>query len=93
MQPVPIPRDIDEPVTLLLWPADEFVPFFLVVAFGMLLGQLLPALVLAWLSVRGYRRFRDHRPDGIVLDILYWYGLTPTLGRSFPNPWITKFYP
>ncbi|MEN9680577.1 MAG: type conjugative transfer system protein TraL [Pseudomonadota bacterium] len=93
MQPVPIPRDIDEPVTLLLWRADEFVPFFLVVAFGMLLGQLVPALLISWLTVRGYRRFRDHRPDGFVLDVLYWYGLSPSLGRSFPNPWIRIYYP
>lgn len=86
MQPVPIPRDIDEPVTLLLWRADEFVPFFLVVALGMLLGQLLPALVLSWLSVRVYRRFRDQRPDGIVLDALYWYGLFPGAGGPSPIP-------
>ncbi len=93
MQPVPIPRDIDEPVTLLLWRADEFVPFFLVVAFGMLLGELLPALLLSWLSVRGYRRFRNQRPDGIVLDTLYWFGLIPGNGKSYPNPWIRTFYP
>lgn len=93
MQSVPIPRDIDEPVTLLLWRADEFVPFFLVICFGMLIGQLLPALGLSWFSVKAYRRFRDQRPDGIVLDVLYWYGLSPSLGRSFPNPWIRHFYP
>lgn len=28
MQPVPIPRGVNEPVTLWLWRADEFVPFF-----------------------------------------------------------------
>ncbi|HAZ42282.1 MAG TPA: type IV conjugative transfer system protein TraL [Methylococcaceae bacterium] len=93
MQSVPIPRDIDEPVTLLLWRADEFVPFFVVIAFGMLLGQLLPSLLLSWFAVRGYRRFRDHRPDGIVLDALYWYGIRPGKGKSYPNPWIRTFFP
>ena len=93
MQHISIPRDVDEPVTLLLWRADEFVPFFLVVAFGMLLGQLLPALGAAWLAVRSYRRFRDQRPDGVALDALYWYGLIPGSGPSFPNPWIRTFYP
>lgn len=93
MQAVPIPRDIDEPVTLLLWRADEFVPFFLVVTLGMLLGQLLLSLLLSWMTVRGYRRFRDHRPDGVMLDACYWYGLIPGPGRSFPNPWIRIFYP
>ena len=93
MPPVPIPRGVDEPVTLLLWRADEFVPFFLVVALGMLLGQLLPALLLSWFTVRTYRRFRNHRPDGIVLDDLYWFGLSPDRGKSYPNPWIRTFYP
>jgi len=93
MTSVPIPRNIDEPVTLLLWRADEFVPFFLVVSLGMLLGQLLPALLLSWFTVRGYRRFRNLRPDGIVLDWLYWFGLIPGNSTSYPNPWIRTYYP
>jgi conjugal transfer pilus assembly protein TraL len=93
MQPVPIPRYVDEPVTLLLWRADEFVPFFLVIAFGMLLGQLFPALLLSWVLVRAYRRFRDNRPDGVVLDALYWYGLLQGYGVPRLNPWIREYYP
>jgi conjugal transfer pilus assembly protein TraL len=93
MQPIPIPRHVDEPVTLLVWRADEFVPFFLVITFGMLLGQLLPALLAAFFAVRLYRRFRDLQPDGVMVDALRAYGLLPGGGYSFPNPWILRFYP
>lgn len=93
MDPIPIPRQIDDPVTLLLWQADEFVPFFLVLMLGMLGGQLLIALLLAVATLRAYRRFRDQRPDGIARDAAYWAGLWPSRSRSRPNPWIRIYYP
>lgn len=68
-------------------------PSSLVIALGMLVGHLLPALCLSWLSVRGYRRFRDNRPDGVVLDALYWYGLIKGFGIPKLNPWIREYYP
>ena len=93
MDATQIPRHIDEPVTLLIWQADEFVPFFVVLMAGMLAGHLFLALVLACLSLKGYRRFKDQRPDGVALDLAYWWGLLPAQGHSRPNPWIRRYTP
>lgn len=93
MEPIPIPRHIDEPLTLLIWQADEFVPFFIVILSGMLMGQLFAALIVSYFVLRAYRRFRDNRPDGIALDALYWWGILPTAAITRPNPWIRRFYP
>ena len=88
-----IPRTLDQPVTLLLWSADELVPFCTVVLIGMLLGQFLTALLLALGLTRAYRRFRDIHPDGYAFHLAYWYGLLPIHSRYFPNPFIRTFYP
>ena len=52
MEPVTIPKHIDEPITLLIWSADEFVPFALVVIFGMLIGQLTISLILSVVVIK-----------------------------------------
>ena len=39
MEPIIIPKYIDDPITLLIWSADEFVPFAAVLLIGMLIGQ------------------------------------------------------
>jgi len=93
MEPITLPKYIDDPITLLIWSADEFVPFAAVLLIGMLMGQLTMALVLSALVIKAYRRFRDNRPDGIALHALYWSGLLPSSSLSVPNPFIRRFYP
>jgi conjugal transfer pilus assembly protein TraL len=88
-----IPRTLDQPITLLLWSADELVPFCAVVVIGMLMGQFLIALVVALGVTRAYRRFRDIHPDGYLFHLAYWYGFMPISSRHFPNPFIRTFYP
>ena len=93
MEPIQLPRHIDDPVTLLIWSADEFVPFMLILLLGVLMGQLLIALVVAIPSLKAYRKLRDNRPDGFALHALYWFGLLPTRARTLPNPYIRRFLP
>ena len=93
MNPIIIPKYIDDPITLLIWSADEFVPFAAVLLIGMLIGQLSIALVLSALVIKAYRRFRDNRPDGFPLHAAYWVGLLPSSAISMPNPYIRRFLP
>ncbi len=93
MEPITLPRQIDDPSTLLVWSADEFVPFMLILLIGVLAGQLLIALVIAIPSLKAYRKFRDNRPDGFALHALYWSGLLPSRARTLPNPFIRRFLP
>ena len=93
MHPLPLPESIDDPITLLLWRADEFVPMALVLMAGMLVGQVLASLLIGLITVKCYRKYRDTRPDGHVLHALYWVGCLNSRARSIPNPFIRQFLP
>lgn len=93
MEPITIPKHIDDPVTLLVWSADEFVPAAFLMILGMLIGQLLIMLILSVVVIKAYRRFRDNRPDGFPLHAAYWIGMLPSQAITIPNPFIREFYP
>jgi conjugal transfer pilus assembly protein TraL len=93
MEPVTIPKHIDDPVTLLIWSADEFAPAAFLLILGILIGQVTIMLVLAVIAIKAYRRFRDNRPDGFPLHAAYWIGLLPSKAITIPNPFIRAFYP
>jgi conjugal transfer pilus assembly protein TraL len=93
MEPITIPKHIDDPVTLLVWSADEFVPAAFLMMLGMLIGQLLIMLILSVIVIKAYRRFRDNRPDGYALHAAYWIGMLPSKAITIPNPFIREFYP
>ena len=46
MEPVTIPKHMDDPVTLLIWSADEFAPAAFMLILGILIGQVAPMTVL-----------------------------------------------
>ena len=93
MEPVAIPKTIDDPIHLLLWSADEIVPFMVCMLTGMLINQFIPALALGVIAVKLYRRFRDNRPDGYTLHAIDWLGLLPSKATTIPNLFIRQFYP
>lgn len=93
MEPVAIPQSIDDPIHILLWSADEIVPFMVSMLTGMLIDQFIPALAIGLIAVKFYRRFRDNRPDGYTLHALYWLGLLPSRALTVPNPYIRIFLP
>ena len=93
MEPVAIPKTIDDPIHLLLWSADEIVPFMVCMLTGMLIDQFIPALAIGVIAVKFYRRFRDNRPDGYTLHAIYWLGLLPSKAITIPNPFIRRFSP
>jgi conjugal transfer pilus assembly protein TraL len=90
---VNIPTTLDDPMHFLLWSSDEVAPIALGLVFGALWGQMILCLVLGFLAMNGYRRFRDGRPDGFILHVLYRVGVIPSRGRTMPNPWIERFFP
>ena len=93
MEPVTIPKHIDDPVTLLVWSADEFAPAAFMLILGILIGQVTAMIVLSVIAIKAYRRFRDNRPDGFPLHAAYWVGMLPSKASTIPNPFIKEFYP
>ena len=93
MEPETIPKHIDDPVTLLVWSADEFAPAAFMLILGILIGQVTAMTVLSIIAIKAYRRFRDNRPDGFPLHAAYWVGMLPSKAATIPNPFIREFYP
>lgn len=86
VQRVEIPQYIDDPVQILVWSADELIPVCSMMAVGMALERLTLFLVIAFVVLKYYRRFRDGKPDGVLYHSMYWYGIMPTRGFSVRNP-------
>lgn len=93
MEPVAIPKTIDDPIHLLLWSADKIVPFMVCMLTGMPIDQFIPALAIGAITVKFYRRFRDSRTDGYTLHAIYWLDLLSGKAITIPNPFIRRFYP
>jgi conjugal transfer pilus assembly protein TraL len=87
MEPVAIPKTIDDPIHLLRWSADEIVPFMVCMLTGMLIDQFIPALAIGAIAVKCYRRFRGNRPDGYTLHVrsIGWV-CCPAKRSPFPIP-------
>lgn len=87
------PRYLDAPTRILFWTLDQIVPFSTMALVGMLTKKLLICLVLGGLISWGLTKFKDSKPDGYLMHMLYWYGLLPLKGRSFLNPFFRRIYP
>jgi conjugal transfer pilus assembly protein TraL len=85
MSELPLPRTIDELPYLFVWRLDDFLIPAAAMAMGFVAGMplrfALAGLVLAWI----YRKHRGGKPELFVVHWLYWRGLYPGRGRSFPN--------
>ena len=93
VEPVDIPRLIDEPPSVLLWTTDEMAPIMLGLVIGMFTGNVLILTGLGLAVTSLYKRFRDGRPDGYLLHLLYWIGVLPTKAKTIPNPYANHFKP
>lgn len=93
MEPVKIPRRVDEPPHLLLWSADELSPILIGLVVGVMIGKAFICCVVGLIVTNFYRKFRDNHPDGHLLHLLYWAGLPITKSRLFKNPFIRRFFP
>jgi conjugal transfer pilus assembly protein TraL len=93
MEHVPFPETADEPPYLLLWRVDDVAMPLLCVCIGMLLGRVIVLAPIGLVAMFFYRRFRDGRPEFIVLHALYWSGVFPSRGLGFINPYIRTLLP
>jgi conjugal transfer pilus assembly protein TraL len=93
VEPIELPRGLDDAHQILLASTDEMVPFFGMLIAGVLLEQLLTCLLLSVVIIKLFRRFRDNRPDGYLYHRLYWFGLMPLKGYGVLNPYRRLFLP
>jgi len=93
MASTPIPRELSKPQQLLFLTIDELVPFGLGFVIGIASGWFFTCVALGVAGSVFFRRYRDSRPDGFLLHLLYWYGLAPIKGRSVINPFHRRVLP
>jgi len=93
MEPVNIPTEIDSPQLVLLWSLDEFVPFMIFMVAGNFLNHFFMGLGAGWVVSHLYRRYKNTRPDGYLLHLLYWFGLAKLSGLTVVDPYRREYLP
>ncbi|MYM92718.1 type IV conjugative transfer system protein TraL [Duganella vulcania] len=89
-----IPNYIDDPQQIFVWSADEFVPVAGLMAIGFLSGQLTIMLVVLYVVLKVYRRYRDGNPNGHILHLLFWFGIVSSKkARTFKNGFVRSYIP
>lgn len=93
MQPVVIPRRVDEPPHLLLWSMDELAPILIGMFCGVMFGSMGLFLLAGMVIAHFYGKYRDNHPDGFFLHLIYWAGFPITRSRLFVNPYCRQYLP
>lgn len=93
MSEIEFPRYNDLPPRFLFFSVDQTVLVASAVTFGAVTKNLLPALVIGCLLAWLVGKWRDARPDGYLVHLLYWYGVLWVNGRSALNPFLRKILP
>ena len=88
-----IPRGIDDPPLMLLWPLDEFLFIVILIGVGIMLKKLMICLVVIFISMKIYRRFRDGNPNGYFFHWLYKTGLMLPKSNLVKNPYEDEYLP
>jgi len=93
MEPVRIPRRVDEPPHILMWSADELSPLLLGIVIGVVMHKIVICTLVGYIVTNLYRKFRDNHPDGYLLHLLYWTGMPITKSKAFRNPFVRRYLP
>ncbi|MEG9883974.1 MAG: type IV conjugative transfer system protein TraL [Hyphomicrobiales bacterium] len=93
MNAIRIPHRIDEPRRLLLCKRRGAGPDDAGGGPGIIVDHPTIRFPAGLVVSSLYKRFRESRPDGYLLHPLCWSGFSPARGRSFPNPFIRRYFP
>lgn len=92
MKPLLMPQHLDDPLMVLFWSADELLPGFAIFLVGVLIEQKIVCLAIAIAVTRLFRRLKEGNPDGFLLHLAYWSGLTSSRGvRTLPNALVRQY--
>lgn len=91
MEPIAIPRYIDDQIQILYWELDEVAVFFMCMGLGIMFDMLMPLMLGALVFLYMFQRFKMTHMDGILLHIAYWNGIVK-LNNAHPNGLMRRYH-
>lgn len=88
-----IPRGVDDPPLMLLWPLDEFLFIVILFGIGIMTKKLMICFLIIWVTMKIYRGFRDGNPNGYFFHWLYHLGLILPKSHIVRNPYEDTYLP
>lgn len=89
---IKLPKNVDDMPLILLWNADEIIPFLVCLCFGFVIGELTICCVIGVVFNTVCTRYSRKYGEGSLNHVLYRYGFNYFNSRSIPNPFIKEFY-
>lgn len=91
MEEIKIPRYIDDPMQILFWSMDEFIPIGVGLIGGIITSHAFIGIGIGMFLAKIYRRVSEGKQDGMLFHMLYNTGIWPAKSKTFINPYSRKF--
>jgi conjugal transfer pilus assembly protein TraL len=91
MNPVPIPKRLNDPPKMMFWELDQAMVFMAALMLGITVEMTLTSMAVGLLAAWGYGKLKSGKHRGFAKHALYWY--TPFVNgmRRTPPSHIREF--
>jgi len=93
MEPVHIPRRVDEYPHLLFWPMDEALLPTTGIFIGVTTNFFWPSIIIGLLAAYYYGKYKKGKPEQYIIHVLYNVGIKVSKSKTFINPRIRRLFP
>ncbi len=80
----PIPNYVDDQLQIFFWEVDEFFPALVIFIVMFMWDQLLLGMVLTFVFVKLFGRFKNNRMPGVLFHMVWWVG-SMSMNKRFEN--------
>jgi conjugal transfer pilus assembly protein TraL len=80
----PIPNYVDDQLQIFFWEVDEFFPALTIFIVMFMWDQLLLGMVVTYVFVKFFSRFKSNCMDGVLFHMVWWTGLMG-MNKRFSN--------
>ena len=80
----PIPNYVDDQMQVFFWEIDEFFPALTIFIVMFMWGQLLIGILLTYVFVKFFSRFKNANMAGVLFHMVWWVGLMG-MNKKFDN--------
>ena len=80
----PIPNYVDDQMQVFFWEIDEFFPALTIFIVMFMWDQLLIGILLTYVFVKFFSRFKNANMAGVLFHMAWWVGLMG-MNKKFDN--------